>query len=228
MRTKPNQAGFTLVELMLAMALFSIIMVISTTGFIGINRTYTRGALRKQLLEAVQRVNSDITSTVSNSQSGEIQKCSPADGLADGCIGGKYMLCFSSGPRYYWSDPQLDQGGLFRDLKECQDPLDPALATELVDARFVVEQFDITPVDMSSVTVTGPNSQLHKLFNARGIIRTSEIAAFTASSNNEDVDRSLPGFKASNIKCKGSAAGSIVQSCAIESFNVVLNDRGGI
>ena len=37
-----NSEGFTLIELMLAMTIFSAVMVVATVGFIGMNRTFNR------------------------------------------------------------------------------------------------------------------------------------------------------------------------------------------
>ena len=59
-----NSKGFTLIELMLAMALFTTVLVITTVGFIGINRTFSKGLVRKQLSESVQRTTEDITRTL--------------------------------------------------------------------------------------------------------------------------------------------------------------------
>ncbi len=61
-----NKRGFTLVELMLAMSLFIFVMMVATVGFVGINRTFTKGMVRKDLSEGVQRLTESITLTIRN------------------------------------------------------------------------------------------------------------------------------------------------------------------
>ncbi len=77
---KLNSKGYTLIELMLAMGLFSVILVVSTIGFIGINRTYTRGVIKKQLSESIQKLSSDIETTLQIEPSSPVVFCSGADG----------------------------------------------------------------------------------------------------------------------------------------------------
>lgn len=53
---KINTSGFTLIELMIATTVFSVVMLISTYGFIKINQYYTKGvnAARTQTQLAIQ------------------------------------------------------------------------------------------------------------------------------------------------------------------------------
>ena len=48
---KHSQSGFTMVELLLAMAFFSFILVFFSFGFIQVNRTFQKGVTIKRVTE---------------------------------------------------------------------------------------------------------------------------------------------------------------------------------
>lgn len=194
---------------MLAMALFATIMIITTAGFIGINRTYTRGTIRKQLSESVQRVETHIASTLRGSQqAGVIEPCDTGDG---GCLAspsGYTALCLT-GARYVWGSV-ADNTGMYTDTSDCTDGFSSGSAVELVDERYVVEELKVNSL---------PNS----LYEIRGTIRTADVDAFTTSSGNVELTGS---YEPRDIRCRGSSAGSVVQTCAVEHFSTVVNTRG--
>lgn len=206
---KLNHSGFTLIELMLAMGLFSIILVVSTTGFIGINQTYTRAAVKKQLSESVIRLSNEATASMRTPQSAEFLECSQTGSSASGCLVGWNAVCVS-GTRFVWKNVFPEDGGLFRDLRECDDENIDDLV-EVVDQRFVVETFKIVPL-------------LNNLYQAKGVIRTSDKAAFTVGDDNIPITE-LDSYEPRNLRCRGSSAGSVVRSCAVESFNILVNSE---
>lgn len=208
-----SQRGFTLIELMLAMALFATIMIITTAGFVGINRTYTRGTIRKQLSESVQRLEASLSATLrANQQSGVLDPCSTGQ---SGCLSrpsGYTALCLT-GARYVWGSVG-DNSGLFVDNMDCADSFDSGAAVELVDQRYIIEYLRVIPL-------VSPG-----LYNLEGGVRTVDDAAFTTSDGDLD-DINLPiDYDRSSVRCKGSSAGSVVQTCAIEHFSTVVNTRG--
>lgn len=198
-----SDRGFTLIELMLAMAIFSTVMVVTTAGFIGINRTYTRGTIKKELAEAAQRATVKATTVLrSNQQSGNFPKTSNA----------QWEILCSSGARFYWSSVAVDAKGMYVDTKPCSDPIVTSDGVQIVDSRYKVEDFDIKAV-----------SGVQDVYEVSGIIRTPDEAAFTVGSGND----SLPSpYSPEDMRCKGSSAGLIVTTCAIEKFNTLVNARG--
>lgn len=211
-----DKKGFTLVELMLAMGLFSVILVVSTAGFIGINRTYTRGVIRKQLSESVQKISGDVSTLLQIQPSGTSSFCSEVEHppTYPKCSTQPYnVLCFS-GSRYYWPSHVSGEGGLYRDSNPCNfETFDREI--EIVDPRYVVEKFTITPLT-------------NELFQVKGIIHTANLGALTTSDNDGNyVQQRIDGnFDAYKTKCKGSSAGSVVQTCAVEKFDFIINSRG--
>jgi prepilin-type N-terminal cleavage/methylation domain-containing protein len=212
---KLNSKGYTLIELMLAMGLFSVILVVSTIGFIGINRTYTRGVIKKQLSESIQKLSSDIETTLQIEPSSPVVFCSGADGPPNCTTEDINVLCFS-GTRYYWPSHASPEGGLYKDSNICSsDTFD--MKNQIVDSRYVAEDLIITPL---------PN----ELYRVRGIFHTTNLNALTltTSDNNGDYasQRADGSFDPYDTKCKGSSAGSIVQTCAVGKFDFVINSRG--
>ncbi len=206
---KINKTGFTLVELLLAMTLFSLTMVIVTAAFIAMNRSYTKGAIRKQIAESSQAASDDLTKTI-RTEGRALEKftvCKNEPSQPSACPAQnstwKGVLCFAK-VRYIWNDAGLykqegDAGVCNADTTSfVQDSL------TIIDPRFTVEAIMIDPV-----------SNQAGLFRVNGVIRTKDPDAF---NNLGDSDKS-------KITCKGSSfiAG---RTCAIEKFDYIISARG--
>ncbi len=63
-----RQKGFTLVELLLSMAFFSFILLFVVTGFIQINRAYTRGITTKEVQTSTRDVMDEISKAIRDSE----------------------------------------------------------------------------------------------------------------------------------------------------------------
>jgi prepilin-type N-terminal cleavage/methylation domain-containing protein len=83
-----KQSGFTLVELMISMTVFSVIMLISTYLFIQINRFYTKGITSVRLQDSARNIITDISSQIQFTTAGLV-KGTTADGFNTVCIGNK-------------------------------------------------------------------------------------------------------------------------------------------
>lgn len=85
---KLNQSdGFTLVELMLATAFFSFVMLFAVLGFMQINRTYHRGLAQKNLQNAARVVVDDIADQVRSAAAGSVTVLRPPGNNFRLCIG---------------------------------------------------------------------------------------------------------------------------------------------
>ena len=205
-RESSNQLGFTLVELMLAMSIFVTVMVISTAGFIGMNRTFTRGTIRKQLSESVQRTTEDIARATRSmpQKSGKLQLCKVSDKDIEapaGCPAKPWNALCLTGSRYYWNP---SKGAMYKDIKGCDEIIDTSSAEQFLDERYKVAKLEVSTVGGLS---------LH-LYNISGVFRTTDDEAFSQIEN--------PDL----VKCRGSAESSAVRSCALERFSFTINARG--
>lgn len=203
---KADQSGFTLLELMLAMSLFLTVLMLTTSGFIALNRTYTRGTVRRQLSEAVQTSTESLTkalrsapanSTAVTLCSTAVPNCTPQDA--------SNALSFNSAC-YFWNNSanQALRGGLYVSSNKCEAGSDLSTKARLLaDKRYLVQKLTINPV-------SGNNG----LWQIDGIIRTVDDNSF----NNPGLDE---------VRCKGSTQSAFVQVCAVESFKFIVNNRGG-
>lgn len=208
-KLKLNNGGFTLVELLLAMSLFTAMLVISTAGFIAMNRTFTRGTLKRQLSEAVQRATEDVSRTV---------RQLPQDGTAITCLAGRQpddqegcpiatdwnVICMT-GARYFWQNTN-EVSGLYKDTQECNKAIDPVKADQIMDERYKAQAFAIKSVGSADASI--------RLFTISGLFRTAEDGAF------KDLDQ------IDKTKCLGSVTSPLARTCALERFSVTINARG--
>lgn len=205
-----NKSGFTLVELLLAMTLFSLTMVIVTAAFIAMNRAYTRGVIRKQIAESAQAASEDITRII-RTDGRALEKfvpCKSEPSQPSTCptpeSSWKGALCFSSA-RYIWNDTGLYKQQGPAGVCNASTANFSANSVTIIDPRFKVEELAVTVI---------PNQA--GLFRVSGVIRTTDDAAF---ENLGDVDKS-------KIVCKGSSGGAAVRTCAVEKFNYIISARG--
>ena len=129
-----NPAGFTLIELMLAMSLFISVMVVATVGFVGINRTFSKGLAQKALSEQAQKTVEDMTSTVRS------------NGATLSSLEGKENTLCSSTVCYVWGNQLGERGGLYKVLNASADTVDQVYqgGVELFDQRFFVAKLNVT------------------------------------------------------------------------------------
>ncbi len=198
-----NQSGFTLVELMLAMVLFSTILVISTVGFIGMNRTFNRGTIKKQLSESVQTFTEDISRALRsqpNSSPVEIPTCGPTDNTCVSYLDSWNTLLIGS-TCYLWQG-----SGMYKSTGTCN----PDNKQEILDSRYVVR---FGPY----VTLVGTDSGA-ALYKVNGVFTTDQIDAIHLPDPDGGTD--------SRWHCKGTAESSDVITCAVEEFNIIINPQG--
>lgn len=153
--------GFTLVELLLAMAFFSFILLFVTTGFVMVNRAYTKGLTVKQIQDEGRRVMEDLTRKVRVASSEGINIFPSED-----CIE-------ISGTIYYWSIP-IDSGDtespsrLYEeDGGDCSS-VNPANSVSMLNDRVGVQFMEV-------VGVAGSNS----VYSIKLVLSTSETDLIT-------------------------------------------------
>lgn len=207
-RKRVNQQGFTLVELLLSMTIFTTVMVISTAGFIAMNRSFTRGTVRKQLSEAVQRTTEDITRTLRNMPQNAVAQSEKREGDT------WEVLCLA-GARYYW--PIGDEAtGLYRDTNSCTEKVEGVEGRlELVDDRYHVAKLEVTNIRPAD---TIAKEQLSgALFKVSGTFRI--VGQDTIFHDVNDPEK---------VRCQGGALNSAARTCAVERFSFIINARGSL
>lgn len=179
---KNKSAGFTIVELLLAMAFFSFILLFVTTGFIIVNRAYTKGITVKLIQDEGRKVTEDL--------SRKLRVASP-EGISVDPSGECVEI---SGTSFYWSVP-IDGGDptsprhLYEENGSTCSGVNPANtgAVSILDDRVGVQYIEIAGV-------SGSNS----IYSIKIILSTSETdlitgdlsesASCTAGSGNQYCD----------------------------------------
>jgi prepilin-type N-terminal cleavage/methylation domain-containing protein len=205
--TLKNSGGFTLVELLLAMTLFSSVMVVATVGFIGMNRAFTRGTIKKQLSESVQLVTDEASRSIrQGSVLTEPLSCSESDSpTKQNCPSGWSALCFASNVRFFWKSVGDDttSNSLYKDTSnDCSKAPNVATAARLMGPRFRMLQLVAEPVGAAG------------LVRLKGVATTVDRAALTELVNNDPT----------SVQCQGSA-NAASRTCAVESFSFIVGGR---
>jgi prepilin-type N-terminal cleavage/methylation domain-containing protein len=102
-----RQNGFTIIELLLAMAFFSFILMLVVAGFIQINRSYTRGLTVKQVQNSARSVIDEISSAIRDAEPGDVLPASSATNPP-------FRLCIG-GIRYAWNQANASNNALTTD-----------------------------------------------------------------------------------------------------------------
>jgi prepilin-type N-terminal cleavage/methylation domain-containing protein len=206
-----SSTGFTLIELLLSMTIFSAVMVIATVGFIGMNRTFSRGVISKELLDYSQATTEDVTSVIRNiGKSLSISSCMAGDtecptaSVNEICLGNE---------RYVWSAAP-DGSGLYRDSSACGGGAIAADARVVMGDRYVVRSFNVKPVESADATLGVPVG----LYKVSGVFSTADNEALFFGDP--------PGVNPDQIRCLGTTESVAVRTCAVEKFNFVINPRG--
>lgn len=156
-KVRNQQEGFTLVELMLAMSLFITVMVVATAGFVGMNRTFTKGVVRKQLSEGVQRTSEELTRSLRSG--GELVATDPEDGADEQSIRNT-ASCFIWGATRLYKSSGCS-------IAEANNRI------ELLDRRFAVDFLKVE-------NLTGD------LYRITGVFRTAEEGAFAYANDDRE------------------------------------------
>ncbi len=97
---RASQDGFTIVELMIATAIFAIMLVLTTTTIIGITQTYTKGSVEGQTQQTARAVLSDISQAIEFNDSNDIT-------VTTNSSGDVYYFCAGSDVYVYQLDKYL-------------------------------------------------------------------------------------------------------------------------
>jgi prepilin-type N-terminal cleavage/methylation domain-containing protein len=168
---KKAQMGFTILELMIAISVFTIAIVLVTTGVIAVGRYYQQGASKAKLLTAAREIHSQFTQDVQYSATDITQT---TVNIIDTQYGGSYNAVCMGSTRYLIStdnglsgQTKTDYGRFISDnngqvcgsisLNAPQQPLPEGSSgsydsNQALDAKVVT--FQITPSAPSIYTLT--------------------------------------------------------------------------
>ncbi|MDX1765796.1 MAG: prepilin-type N-terminal cleavage/methylation domain-containing protein [Candidatus Saccharimonadales bacterium] len=134
---RTNNQGFTLIELILALAFFSFVLLFAIAGFVQINRSYNKGITVKRVHESGRLVIEDIARVIRTSQG-------PVDTSKVNLVGTR-RFCVG-GVRFAWNEigdgasreTFFNGGGKMINLSRtqsgaCTDPINEDLSESYLD-----------------------------------------------------------------------------------------------
>lgn len=197
-----NAGGFTLIELMLAMSLFSLVMVIATVGFIGMSRTFNRGSVQKDLSERAQFIYESVSGDI-RMQGGESIPLNCREGVpTEGCPAGWSAVCLGQA-RYIWRSSGANTD-LRRDSAPCAQT-EASSGASLLGSKYKALAFEVERLP-----------EKNALYRMRGM--------FVSGGEIDGILQYNPA-NPYEATCLGTATlGS--RMCALEKFNFIVHARG--
>lgn len=102
-----NQAGFTLIELMIATAVFTVVLLVATTGIIKIGNIYYKGIITSQTQNTVRNLGNDIATSLQFASYNVETNPTPPPPLNQG------FYCLGNTLYYYYLNSQYKKGSEF-------------------------------------------------------------------------------------------------------------------
>jgi prepilin-type N-terminal cleavage/methylation domain-containing protein len=246
---KKNQSGFTLIELVLAMAFISMLLLAIALTVLQISETYNRGLTLKEVDQASRTISDDLSRDITNTptfslQSGSNHYVTQAWG-GSLCLGrysyvwnfGKALSTYSAGQTTSINLLNDSNGvkSVFNIVKVidangsmCANAnpkvISSASATELLqntDHNLAVHEFCATTDPAANDSLTG--QQLYTLAFTLG---TNDAAALTTST--------APACAGTNqndglLQCKDpSQSGADLQYCTVQEFSLVVRAQNAV
>lgn len=145
-RPPKKQTGFTLVELLIATSVFSIVLLVVSTGIIKIGQSYYKGVIQAQTQETTRAISEDISRTIQLSNV-QVKKPEYPDGTE------KNIVCVGNIRYIYHLNQQVSNGveGLtsytLGPNDGCDDPAVGSDKKELLRQNMRLLKFEVKEAD---------------------------------------------------------------------------------
>jgi prepilin-type N-terminal cleavage/methylation domain-containing protein len=204
-RNQQGQKGFTIVELMMATLVFSMILLLVTLGVLQVNRVYYKGVTEANT-QAVARTVMDTVSQAIQFNGGNV---TPIPTAASPTAGTKYYVCVNNQQFIYWPGYQLVSG------TPGTHQTNQALIQRTIAGSCTAPTGTITGRELLS-----PNMRLSNL-QVSQIGTTNLYKVQVRIVYGDDTVMNNPTTTSSN--CKGIRAGN--QFCSITDLTTVVEKR---
>jgi type II secretory pathway pseudopilin PulG len=151
-----SQAGFTIVELMIATLVFSFILIVITVGVMAFTNSYYKGVNSSTTQTATQAIVDDITQAIQFGGAGTVGLSSLPSANTDGvfCAGSKLFI-FTSGVKFSGT-PADHNWGLYMmnnpNTASCTKPGAPSGGSELLGPNMRLADFSLIQPNVTSPT----------------------------------------------------------------------------
>ncbi|HSW79189.1 MAG TPA: prepilin-type N-terminal cleavage/methylation domain-containing protein [Candidatus Saccharimonadales bacterium] len=214
-----KSAGFTIVELMIASVVFSLVLVLITYGVIRFNQAYYGGVVQTATQNVARSVIDSVTQGI-QLNGGEVAQLTPVAGWSGVCVGNQFYQ-FQQGKQLYkgTASPgpnQVSQAMILEpDVSSCsgQTPGATVKGTEMLG-----EHMRLANLTVSSISGTS----LYKV-NVRVVYGDDELLCAQSVSGSCSSPSSTAGATATDAQCK-SGTGT-PQFCAVSDLSTTVQKR---
>jgi prepilin-type N-terminal cleavage/methylation domain-containing protein len=234
--TKNNKKGFTIVELMIATVIFSLIMVMCLTGMVQVSRAYYKGITHSRTQEAARLLMDEISQTIRLSGSNISYQNSTSSGplIAENRItDGAGLFCAGNKLYTYALDRKVVGGSSNESLKEIKN----AIISEDVSCPDGIE---MTPAQLGKLnlqvagtqrSILGENMRLTK-FSVTQIVPAAPIKEggelwkidISIAYGDQDLIRYTDDNGINRVVCN---AGTGTEFCSIVELSTIVSRRIG-
>ncbi len=206
-KKRVSQKGFTIIELMIATLVFSVILLIVTGGIIQVTRTYYKGVTESNTLATARNIVNTIGQAI-QFDGGIVQPttASPAAGTT-------YAFCIGNNRFQYFLGTQLStSGGTGKTYHALLQDTSSACAAG-------VQSSSINASGLTGTELVNPKMRLSALSvtNVSGNLYTITVRVIYGD------DSLLSNPTAANAACKGVVAGE--QFCAVSQLSTTVVKR---
>lgn len=210
MSRKLPQNGFTIVELMIATSVFSVILLIMTYGILQISRTYYKGIGLARTQEVARTISDEIGQAIQFGGDSVVMAAA-GDGSQGRCIGGREFsyLPYRQVARVPVA-PQARHAMVVRDNVACGATAQPLANTDATGRELVPDRMRLTAL---SITRVGTSD----LYNVQVGVGYGDNSAFVDRNG----DGQINGSDAP-IECRNNRGS---QFCATSELNTTVQKR---
>lgn len=216
---KRNKPAFTLTELMIAMALFSFVLLFAVTAFIQINKIYVKGITTKHMNDQANAIIEDLSKNLQQEQTPIM--CSASDASSGNCNSDgitttsretDYLCLPTQNISYFWT---IGSAGSFQKVtgNKCDKTASTKNSQNLVDSNTQVVALNIKPVTI------GDNSA----WNINLVLSTQRSEQLTDTDPNSTTTNPLPDNPLPDnplfTRCKGTISD---QYCSVVHLTTLI------
>ena len=222
---KKLSRGFTLVELMIATSLFSVVLMVALTGFFQIGKIYFKGVVTGETQDVAQKITDDMSSALQFASGITPPSTPDGQGRAYMCIG---TTRYTFMPNHKLiSGNQTSDFGMLRDVvPSCGDPFSGGTtlsnATEMMSPKMRISKLCILSANGAVLNVSGTNCAGGPPPSGcpatNPCLNNLYMVNMTLAYGDDDV---LNTTQPTNPTCKGDSSNS--QYCAVVTLQTVVN-----
>lgn len=205
-RTDAGESGFTLVELLLALAFVGFLLIFVLTATIEVVSNYNKGVVIKEINQSARAIVEDMSRVIRSSEANAINTSALANGRV--CFGSiSYIWNLQSATVNRYTDNSIvslvrvedPAGSLCIRIAGNYPLVDQARATTLINSRMWVQRVDLA-------------------ISTDQLLATATLRLSTSNAGNNHPTVSSPN----GLVCAGGRSGSY---CAVAEFTTTANIR---